>query len=108
MALNSEVLPAPFGPMTAVIDPFATSRSTAFTAVSPRNRRVSLSTWRSAGPGAPTPAAGGASLSSGAIRLFLAVELRLDPRRRPQPLRPQAHHEDERKPENQPAPVGEA
>ena len=38
--LNSVVLPAPFGPMTAVTPPSATSRSMASTATRPPNRRV--------------------------------------------------------------------
>ena len=38
--LNSVVLPAPFGPITAVTPPSATSRSTASTATRPPNRRV--------------------------------------------------------------------
>ena len=40
MRLNSVVLPAPFGPITAVTPPSATSRSMASTATSPPNRRV--------------------------------------------------------------------
>ena len=40
--LNSVVLPAPLGPITAVTPPSTTSRSTASTATSPPNRRVTL------------------------------------------------------------------
>src|SRR5688572_25298012 len=41
-ALNTVVLPAPFGPMTEKICPFSTTRSTPLTAVIPPNRIVSF------------------------------------------------------------------
>ena len=40
IALNSVVLPAPFGPMTAVIEPRITSTETSLTAVRPPKRMV--------------------------------------------------------------------
>jgi hypothetical protein len=46
MVLNSEVLPAPLGPMTAVIDLGATAKLTPLMALTPPNASVTSSTCR--------------------------------------------------------------
>jgi hypothetical protein len=48
MQLNTVVLPAPFGPISAVISPWFAVNETSFTAVRPPNRMVRCSTRNSA------------------------------------------------------------
>src|SRR5690606_13254282 len=63
--LNRVVLPAPLGPMMAVMLPRWISRWSTFTATSPPNRRITLSTTR-IGSGLATP--GSAATSANAAR----------------------------------------
>ena len=56
MVLNNEVLPAPLGPITAVIEPGCTSKPTPLSAFTPPKASVSAST-RSTGAAA-LPSAG--------------------------------------------------
>ena len=44
MVLNSDVLPAPLGPMTVVMDPGATRKPTPLSALTPPNANVTPST----------------------------------------------------------------
>ena len=49
MVLNSEVLPAPFGPMTVVMEPGATRKPTPVSALTPPNASVTPSASSKAG-----------------------------------------------------------
>src|SRR5712671_6266959 len=83
MALNTVVLPAPFGPMTDTISLAGTFRSRALTAVSPPKRTVSLLISRMF---MACPAQGG-------------VEFSFDLARWEQAFGPESHHENECQPE---------
>ena len=72
--LNSVVLPAPFGPISAVIDPRSTASETSFTATRPLKRFVTLSARRM-----------GASGFKGVFPLVAE-----------EPLRPPDHQDDQR------------
>src|SRR4029453_3491252 len=58
--LKKVLFPAPFGPMMARISPFATSKLTRLSAVSPPKRTVRSSVRSTGVPAAPRPALGGA------------------------------------------------
>src|SRR6266498_5642903 len=91
--LKNVVLPAPFGPISPTIRPSSTSRSTSSRAAKPPKRFVTLSASRSATSGPRRP---------GVVQLFLhdgALQLRVAPFRREEPLRPEDHDDDEGDPE---------
>src|SRR5690554_2891066 len=75
--LNSVVLPAPFGPMSAVMAPRGISRWSTFTAVRPPNRRSTPSTTRIgstfATPGTAGPLARPVVLGRATLPVFGAL-----------------------------------
>src|SRR4051794_23673090 len=90
-ALNSVVLPAPFGPITEWMRPGSTARSTALTAVRPPNRMVRFRTSRIGVVTRPLPRSVTRPAPLGQ-----------------QPVRPEPHHYDQHEPEDHQAPVGQA
>src|SRR4029079_17911333 len=87
--LNSVVLPAPLGPITAWMAPGSTTRSTSATAVNPSNDFVSLSTCSTRGP---PSGAGRPGNQAGA-------------RAADQPPRAPDHHGDQQRAEERHAPL---
>src|SRR5206468_11261294 len=82
MALNTVVLPAPFGPMTETISLAGMSRSSALTAVKPPKGIVSCRSSR-----------------------MVMTHLRFDGPRRQQTFGPEAHHQDQREAEEHVFPI---
>src|SRR5689334_4606487 len=78
--LNSVVLPAPFGPMTAKIARSGTAKLTSATARRPLKFLETLSSWSSATSG---------------LRRFVAIEAQQACDRRPDPMWQDDHHQEQ-------------
>src|SRR5262245_10523647 len=98
-ALNTVVLPAPFGPMIEKIWPGPTDRSSRLTAVTPPNRMVSRSTVRSDIATSHEPSRPDRRSPDPGLQLVLLPGLRQQPTR----AEPHHHHENESEDEQSPA-----
>src|SRR5688572_25446918 len=108
MQLKNVVLPAPLGPMTLTMEFGSISKSRLFTASSPPKRLVTFWALRRAISSALPR--GNRAARDGALGLdvlLLDVQLALYRTRRQQPLRPEAHHQDQRAAVEQQAVLGE-